>query len=124
MLSFIKDSIRELRHVVWPTRKETQKFFWFVLFLIIIFTIYLFLFSHLFSHILFSLEKVFSPSSSTQVGTPDFDIWNIFIDEHTDENDIFQDSENWIDIESQEFIDVVWWDEELNLDWEQEFIQD
>ena len=59
MIRFLKDSLRELRHVVWPTRKETQKFFWLVLALIVVFGIYLSIFSQAFSGLLFWLKDAF-----------------------------------------------------------------
>jgi preprotein translocase SecE subunit len=37
MIQFIKDSVRELSHVVWPTREETRNFFLVVLVILIAF---------------------------------------------------------------------------------------
>jgi len=37
MVQFIKDSFRELSHVVWPTREETRNFFLVVLIILITF---------------------------------------------------------------------------------------
>jgi len=37
MITFIKDSFRELRHVVWPTKQETKNFFIVVITLLILF---------------------------------------------------------------------------------------
>ena len=56
MLQFFKDSLRELKHVVWPTRKETQKYFSLVLAILVFFGVYLFIFSNVFSEILFALK--------------------------------------------------------------------
>jgi len=92
MLQFLKDAVRELRHVVWPTRKETQKFFFLALSLIIAFTIYLFVFSQIFSEVLFSLKDIFwtSQSSSTPL---DIDTSDIFLnDEALPEESVFSES--------------------------------
>ena len=65
MLQFIKDSMRELQHVVWPSRKETQKYFGLVLAMLVFFGLYLFLFSNIFSELVFSFKTIFSNSNST-----------------------------------------------------------
>lgn len=49
MLQFFKDSFRELKHVVWPTKEETIKYFIVVVSILIIFWLYL-----LFAEITFS----------------------------------------------------------------------
>ena len=93
MLQFLKDAVRELRHVVWPTRKETQKFFFLALSLIIAFTIYLFVFSQIFSEALFSLKDIFWTSQSSS--TP-LDIYtsDIFLNEETlPEESVFSESD-------------------------------
>jgi len=71
MLQFIKDSIREIKHVVWPTRKETQKYFLLVLVILIAFGTYLFLFSNLFSTIVFGIKDMVT--GSTAVNTQEVD---------------------------------------------------
>jgi preprotein translocase SecE subunit len=58
MIQYAKDSIRELKHVVWPTRQETQKYFIIVLTILILFWTYLFLASTLFSEILLRLKNL------------------------------------------------------------------
>lgn len=58
MITFVKDSVRELKHVVWPTRKETTHYFTIVLVVLILFGLYLFLASTLFSEILFTLKDI------------------------------------------------------------------
>lgn len=58
MVQFFKDSIRELKHVVWPTRKETTKFFGLVLAILVFFGVYLFMFSNVFSQILVALRNM------------------------------------------------------------------
>lgn len=80
MFQFIKDAVRELRHVVWPTRKETQKFFFLVLGLISVFALYLFIFSQIFSETLFALKDIFWTDQSTSVPA-DIDSSDIFINE-------------------------------------------
>jgi len=58
MSNFIKDSIRELKHVVWPTKAETQKYFLMVLTTLIIFTIYLAIANYIFTEWLFTLKDL------------------------------------------------------------------
>ncbi|NDK09382.1 preprotein translocase subunit SecE [Candidatus Gracilibacteria bacterium] len=58
MIQFFKDSVRELRHVVWPTPKETRDFFFLVLLILTLFTIYLFIFSNIFSQFILWLNNV------------------------------------------------------------------
>lgn len=59
MLSFFKNSFRELKHVVWPTREETSKFFIVVVSILVIFGIYLFIASTIFSEALEYLKDLF-----------------------------------------------------------------
>jgi len=49
MIKYIKDSIRELKHVVWPTRKETNNYFLPVVLVLIAFGLYLFIASTIFT---------------------------------------------------------------------------
>jgi preprotein translocase SecE subunit len=56
MITFFKESVRELKHVVWPTRKETSNFFIIVLVVLVLFGVYLFVASTVFSEILFTLK--------------------------------------------------------------------
>ena len=37
MYKFINESVRELSHVVWPTRKETKKYFTIVVTVLVLF---------------------------------------------------------------------------------------
>lgn len=60
MIQYTKDSIRELKHVVWPTRQETKKFFMIVLTILVLFGTYLFLASTLFSETLLVLKNLVS----------------------------------------------------------------
>ena len=58
MIDFLKGSVRELRHVVWPTRKQTSNFFVVVLIILVLFGAYLFLANIVFSEILFTLKDL------------------------------------------------------------------
>lgn len=58
MINFVKDSFRELRHVVWPTKAETKTYFIVVLTVLILFGFYLFIFSNVFSYVMFFLKDV------------------------------------------------------------------
>lgn len=55
-MSFIKDSFRELRHVVWPTKKETINYFFIVVTTLILFGLYLLIAGNVFSEVLFFLK--------------------------------------------------------------------
>nr|MDD3720570.1 preprotein translocase subunit SecE [Candidatus Gracilibacteria bacterium] len=57
MIKFIKDSLRELKHVVWPTRDDTMKYFFIVLGFIVFFGLYLFIFSNIFGEFIIWLNK-------------------------------------------------------------------
>jgi preprotein translocase SecE subunit len=84
MLSFFKDSVRELKHVVWPTRQETKKYFMIVLSVLILFGVYLFIANTLFSEALFGLKDIFGGAGS-QSSQPIFDPESIQIDTATGE---------------------------------------
>lgn len=58
MIDFFKDSYRELKHVVWPTRQETKKYFIVVVSILVIFWIYLSIASSIFSEILLKLREL------------------------------------------------------------------
>ncbi len=57
-MDFIKNSFRELKHVVWPTREETKKYFLVVISVLVLFGIYLFIASTIFSEILYYLKNL------------------------------------------------------------------
>lgn len=57
MLQFFKDSTRELKHVVWPTRQETKNYFIIVLVILILFWLYLTLADTIFSETMFFLKS-------------------------------------------------------------------
>jgi len=58
MIKFIKDSFREIRHVVWPTKDETKKYFLIVVWLLIVFWLYIFIASTLFTNVIFYLKDL------------------------------------------------------------------
>lgn len=58
MITFIKDSVRELKHVVWPTRKETTHFFIVVVIILVLFGLYLALADTIFREPLFKLRDL------------------------------------------------------------------
>ena len=60
MLQFLKDSTRELKHVVWPTKQETTKYFFIVVSVLVLFWIYLFIASTAFSEALIYLKNMVS----------------------------------------------------------------
>lgn len=41
MLTFIRESFRELEHVVWPTQKESRTYMWYTVAIIVVMTVYL-----------------------------------------------------------------------------------
>lgn len=115
----MKDAVRELRHVVWPTRKETQKFFWLVLGLIIAFAIYLFIFSQIFSEALFALKDIFWTGQNTSIPA-DIDVSDIFVDEEViPEESVFADDE--VSLEIQE---TTWEVEEDSVSPEWDAVQE
>lgn len=74
MKHFIQDSLRELKHVVWPTHKETQKYFFLVVIILILFGLYLFIVSNIFSNVVVGLRDIFQWNSiqSTKELNTDF----------------------------------------------------
>lgn len=80
---FIKGAIREFKHVVWPTRKETQKFFGLVLVILTAFGVYLFIASNIFSGVIFSLKDIFGTGEQVtgQSGLTEEEIDALFSDE-------------------------------------------
>ncbi len=65
MFDFFKGSFRELRHVVWPSRIETKKYFIIVLTVLVLFWLYLFIASTLFSELIFNLNNIFNNNTSS-----------------------------------------------------------
>lgn len=117
MIQFISWAFRELKHVVWPTSKETQKYFGIVIALLVTFWIYLFIFSNVFSEILFQLKNTFNPSGNVQVEGVKVNPEDIFIDEKevggvSEENQI----STWEDITWEE---TIWWESLIpEISWE------
>ena len=60
MITFIKDSFRELKHVVWPTKEETRNYFLIVIIVLIVFGLYLFIASTIFSEIMWYIKWMMS----------------------------------------------------------------
>ncbi len=58
MIQFFKDSVREMRHVVWPTKDETKKYFTIVVILLVLFWLYIFISSTLFTNVIFYLKDL------------------------------------------------------------------
>lgn len=57
MLQFLKDSVREMKHVVWPTKKETAQYFKIVVIMLVLFGLYLTIFNTIFTEVLFFLKE-------------------------------------------------------------------
>lgn len=63
-MDFIKNALREFKHVVWPTREETKKYFIVVLAVLCAFGMYLFIVWNIFSEILFGLKNMVNPANT------------------------------------------------------------
>lgn len=71
MANFLKESLAELEHVVWPTHIETKKFFQAVVGIIVGMTIFTYILTLIFSNGLFSLrEWVHTSKSADLSGSP------------------------------------------------------
>ncbi len=68
-MSFIKESIKEFDHIVWPTSEETKKYFVTVVSMITILTVFLFMVGTAFSMGLFAAKKQFVPVSVDTTST-------------------------------------------------------
>jgi preprotein translocase SecE subunit len=75
MFKFFKDSVREFKHVVWPTHAETKRYFTTVVVLLVLFGLYLFVASSVFAELLQALRDVFV--GGTSVATPEISVENI-----------------------------------------------
>jgi len=69
MIKFLKESIQEFEHVVWPTKNETRKYFSVVVTLIVALTIFIFLISTIFSTWLWFAKDAINPSKITPTNT-------------------------------------------------------
>lgn len=58
MIQFFKDSFREIKHVVWPTKIETRKYFFIVVWVLVVFGLYIFIASTLFTNVIFALKDL------------------------------------------------------------------
>ena len=67
MIQYIKDSIRELKHVVWPTREETTDYFVTVVLVLFLFGVYLFVTGSIFQKTLFMIKDTFGKTTQVQV---------------------------------------------------------
>ena len=71
MANFIKESISELEHVVWPTHLETKKFFTVVVGIIVAMTLFTYLLTLLFSNGLFAIRNaIHAPVNADISGSP------------------------------------------------------
>lgn len=58
MISFVKDSFREIKHVVWPTAADTRKYFFIVVGVLVAFGLYVFAASTVFTNVIFALKDL------------------------------------------------------------------
>lgn len=71
MANFIKDSMAELEHVVWPTHIETKKFFQAVVGIIAAMALFTYLLTVIFSNGLFGLRAMIqAPKAADLSGSP------------------------------------------------------
>lgn len=76
MISFIKAALQEIDHVVWPTEKDTRKYFSIVTTMIVISTIVLFSFGSLVSAGMFAIRAITPHDVATVNDTQTEDILN------------------------------------------------
>ena len=77
MINFLKESIKEFEHVVWPTQKETKQYFLIVTGVIAGLTVFLFIVSSLLSAGLFFAKDNINPAAlpqQSQQTTPNPDL--------------------------------------------------
>lgn len=78
MLRFLRESVKEFDHVVWPTRRETVRYFSITVSTIVVFAVFLFVVGTSFSTSLFAVRDVVSPVNSTstpvQQNAPEIDL--------------------------------------------------
>ncbi|MCK9272008.1 preprotein translocase subunit SecE [Candidatus Gracilibacteria bacterium] len=86
MINFLKESIKEFEHVVWPTQKETKQYFMIVTGIIVGLTIFLFIVSSILSAGLFFAKDNINPATLPQTtqqnsnSTPDLNLEDIKFD--------------------------------------------
>lgn len=74
MANFIKESMAELEHVVWPTHIETKKFFQAVVGIIVAMSIFTYLLTVLFSNTIFGIRGlIHAPATADLSGSPVID---------------------------------------------------
>ncbi len=83
-MSFLKESIKEFDHVVWPTSAETSRYFSVVLSVIAVFAVFLFLVGTAFSTSLFAVRDAVLPpvaptasAPSPSSASPDIDLGSL-----------------------------------------------
>lgn len=82
MLRFFRESLKEFDHVVWPTHRETTRYFAIVLSVIAVFTVFLAIVGIAFRTGLFGARAIVNPTTavsapSTLPDVPDFDLSSI-----------------------------------------------
>jgi len=71
MANFIKDSLAELEHVVWPTHIETKQFFQAVVGIIVAMTIFTYALTLIFSNWFFAIREIIhTPKTADLSGSP------------------------------------------------------
>lgn len=58
MLNYFKDSVKEFKHVNWPTKLETKKYLKVVISVLVAYTIYLMIVGGFFSVLLLKLKDL------------------------------------------------------------------
>ena len=103
-MNFIKNALRELKHVVWPTREETKKYFVIVLSVLVAFGLFLFVFGSLFGNTLRWLKNIVNPSAPSITTT---EIPANTIDENAIGGNVIRgvSDDDWLEIE---WITVEW----------------
>lgn len=69
MFKFLKESMKEFDHVVWPTNKEAKKYFTIVVSFIVTFTILIYVVWTFFSFVLFYAKDTINPSKIPPITT-------------------------------------------------------
>jgi preprotein translocase SecE subunit len=81
MANFLKESLAELEHVVWPTHLETKKFFQVVVTIIVLMTIFTYSLTLIFGNSLFAIRGwIHTPATADLSGSPTIEPINITTD--------------------------------------------
>ncbi len=59
-MKFFKDSVRELKHVVWPTKKETINYFVIIVTIFIIFWAYILVSDEVIKQWITAIKQIFN----------------------------------------------------------------